>query len=52
MPSRNRDEQNPPSDTLPEEGEQDRTAAEPDATSPLPGTPTPNVTVNPRIKNN
>ena len=50
MPSRNRDEQNPPS--KPEEGEEELTAAEPDEASTLLRTPTPDVTVNPRIKNN
>jgi hypothetical protein len=52
MPSRNRDDQNPPTNALPVEGEEELTATEPDEASPLLQTPTPNVTVNPRIKNN
>lgn len=52
MASRNRDEQNPPSNTVPEEEQEGLTATEPDEASTLLGTPSPNVTVNPRIKNN
>jgi hypothetical protein len=51
MPSRNRDEQNPPGNTLPEDSEEETTTTEPDAAATLTQGPTPDVTVNPRIKN-
>ena len=51
--ARNRDDQNPPSNTPPEDEEQEGlTATEPDESSTLSGTPSPRVIVNPRIKNN
>jgi hypothetical protein len=52
MTSRNRDEQNPSSESLPEQDEEERTAVAPDEASTLSGIPSPDVTVNPRIKNN
>jgi hypothetical protein len=52
MPSRNHDDQNPPSNTVPEEDQEDLTATEPDEASTLSRVPSPDVTVNPRIKNN
>ncbi|MEO7073415.1 MAG: hypothetical protein ABI300_10820 [Rhodanobacter sp.] len=52
MPSRNRDEQDLPANTSPAEDEQEPAATRPDESSTLSGTPSPNVTTNPRIKNN